>query len=98
MIRRLEENEIEALLDLICEMADYEKLRNEVVATKESLYKSIFIDKVCKAALIEVDKEVAGYILYFYNFSSFTGCPNLYIEDIFVKEQYRHNGLGGRFI
>ncbi len=94
MIQVLKENQIDLLLSLIKEMARYEKLENEVTATYDSLYDSIFIKKGVKAALIYHNDNLAGYILYFYNFSSFTGTLNLYIEDIYVKEEYRHNGLG----
>lgn len=93
-IRKLKVEEIDLLLDLIKEMARYEKLENEVKATHESLYDSVFVSQVAKAALLYEEDKVLGYLLYFYNFSSFTGCPNLYIEDIFVKEEYRRHGFG----
>lgn len=93
-IREIKENEIDILLDLIYEMASYEKLTSDVTATKESLEKVIFKEKTALVRLLEIDDKIIGYLMYFYNVSSFTGSRNLYIEDIFVKEEYRRNGFG----
>lgn len=93
-IREIKENEIDILLDLIYEMASYEKLTSDVTATKESLEKVIFKEKTALVRLLEIDDKIIGYLMYFYNVSSFTGSRNLYIEDIFVKEKYRRNGFG----
>lgn len=94
MIKEIKEDQVEILLDLIKQMASYEKLSSQVVATKESLYDTLFIKKGAKGALIYDNDKICGYILYFFNFSSFTGSLNLYIEDIFVLEEYRRNGYG----
>lgn len=93
MIREVKENELETLLALIKEMAEYEKLTKEVTATIKTHKQSIFIEKGLKACFIEEEK-IVGYLLYFYNYSSFTGTANIYIEDIFVKEAYRKKGYG----
>lgn len=94
MIREIKENEINVLLDLIKEMAKYEKLEHQVIATEESLYDSLFIKKGAHASLIYEDNQVCGYLVYFYNFSTFTGSLNLYVEDIFIKEKFRKKGYG----
>lgn len=93
-IREIKENEVKILLDLIYEMASYEKLTSDVSATVESLHKVIFEEKTALVKLLECDDKIIGYLMYFYNVSSFTGSRNLYIEDIFVKEEYRRNGFG----
>lgn len=93
-IKEIREDQIEELLALIHDMAHFEKLENEVVATKEDLYQTIFIKKTGYCNFLYIDGNVAGYLMYFYNVSSFTGCPNLYVEDIFVKPEYRRHGLG----
>ncbi len=94
LIRDIKENELDLLVSLIKEMASYEKLENEVIASKESLYETIFVTKKGYCALLEEDNVIIGYLLYFYNVSSFTGSANLYIEDIFIKESYRRKGYG----
>jgi hypothetical protein len=93
-IVKIEESQIEELLSLIHDMARFEKLDHEVTATKESLYETIFVKKVGYCDFLYVDDQVAGYLMYFYNVSSFTGCANLYVEDIYVKPEFRRQGLG----
>lgn len=87
-------NDAEKILELIYEIADYEKLTDQVIATKESLIESIFVKKRAFVILAKFKDEVIGYMLYFYNFSTFTGGSNLYLEDLYLKPQYRHNGYG----
>ncbi len=93
-IRELRENEINYLYDLILEMASFEHLEDELKLTKESLHKYIFINNIVKVALLRVDNNIIGYLMYYYTFSSFTGYPSLYLEDIYIKAEYRHNGYG----
>lgn len=82
------------LLNLIVEMAEYEKLAHEVVATEESLSKSIFIKKRANALILELDEKPIGYVIYFFNYSTFNGACGLYLEDIYIKKEYRGNGIG----
>lgn len=82
------------ILELIYEIANYEKLTDQVIATKESLIESIFIKKRAFVVLAKFKNEVIGYMLYFYNFSTFTGGSNLYLEDLYLKPEYRHRGYG----
>ena len=93
-IRDIKENELNILLDLIMDMASYEKLTKDVIASTSSLHKVIFETKRSECALLEVEGKLVGYLMYFYNVSSFTGCANLYIEDIYIKPEFRHNGYG----
>lgn len=93
-IKPIKKEQIPLLLSLIKEMAHYEKLDKDVTATEQSLCDAIFTKKVALCDLLYSDDNIAGYLMYFYNVSSFTGCPNLYVEDIYVKEQYRRQGIG----
>ncbi|OPX48764.1 GNAT family N-acetyltransferase [Clostridium thermobutyricum] len=82
------------ILDLIKEIATYEKMLDQVVATEESLKESIFNKKEAEVLFVELNKEVIGYVLYFFNYSTFIGRGGFYLEDIYIKEQYRKNGYG----
>lgn len=82
---------------LILEIAEYEKLRHEVVATVELVREALFPEHGLAAvhALIgEIDGAPQGYALYFFNFSTFIGRPGLYLEDVFVRPPFRGRGLG----
>src|SRR5579859_3700742 len=82
--------DVPLILCLINELADYEKLRHESVATEASIHKALFSARPCAEALIaRLDGEEVGFALYFHNFSTFLGKPGLYLEDLFVRPQYR---------
>jgi GNAT superfamily N-acetyltransferase len=93
-IRRIRENEIPLLISLINEMAEFEKLTSEVAVDERILSEQIFIKKRAEVVLAEKDNHVIGYCIYFYNFSSFMGRSGLYIEDIYIKPEYRGQGFG----
>ena len=88
------EDNCKDILDLILAIAKYEKMLDQVTATIESIHQSIFIDKRCNVILAYEDDILIGYMLYFYNYSTFTGGANLYLEDLFIYEEYRHKGYG----
>ncbi len=88
------EQDVEDILFLIKEIAKYEKLEHEVIATKESLLDSIFIKKRAQVILVAYENKVIGYMLYFYNYSTFTGNANLYLEDLFILKEHRKKGIG----
>ncbi len=97
-IRQANEKDTPLILNFIKQLSVYEKLPNEVSADVETLHKSIFIEKCAKVIFImENDKEV-GFALYFYNFSTFTGKKGLYLEDVFVLEEYRGKGYGKKLL
>lgn len=93
-IREASIEDSKLIVDLIIEMAEYEKLANEVIATEESIRESIFIKERAKALIIECEGKAIGYIIYFFNYSTFNGAAGLYIEDIYIKEEYRGKGTG----
>lgn len=93
-IRRAEEKDVPAILALICAIAEYEHMSGEVVATEETLRASMFTRGRAEALLGEVDGEPVGFVLYFYNFSTFIGREGLYLEDFFVYPAHRGKGYG----
>ena len=89
------EQDIPILLSLIKELAVYEKLADQVVNNERALRKILFGKKVYAEAEIAYWKgEPAGMVLFFHNYSTFLGQPGLYIEDLFVKEEFRSKGIG----
>jgi len=91
--------EIPVLLELIRELAKFEKLEHEFTATAESLQAAFFGPQPAAGALLaRVDGEPAGYAIYFSTFSSFTGRAGLWLDDLYVLPQYRKRGLGRRLI
>ena len=94
-IRAAVEEDAPLILRLIKELAEYEKLSHEVVATEDSLRRSLFGERRFAEALIgEVEGESAGFALFFHNFSTFLGKPGIYLEDLHVRPQFRGSGLG----
>lgn len=93
-IRNAEVNDIPTLLALIQELADYEKLSKEAIATEDLLKYWLFEKERAEALILEVDQVVIGFALYFHNFSTFLGKAGLYLEDLYIKPEYRHKGYG----
>ncbi len=93
-IKQAQAEDVSILLSLIQELADYEKLSNEVVANETLLQYWLFEQKRAEALLLEVDDKVIGFALYFHNFSTFLGKAGLYLEDLYIKPDYRHKGYG----
>jgi GNAT superfamily N-acetyltransferase len=87
--------DIPLVLALINELADYEKLRHEAVATPTSLSEALFGPRPSAEAVIaRVGGEPAGFALFFHNFSTFLGKRGLYLEDLFVRPAYRGRAIG----
>lgn len=83
------------ILDFIKELAEYEKLSHEVVATIDALKENLFGEKAYAEVIIgEYQNVPVGYALFFHNFSTFTGKPGIYLEDIYVKPGMRGRGFG----
>jgi GNAT superfamily N-acetyltransferase len=88
-------DDVALLHKLICELADYERLRHTVAATEDDLRAALFGPKPCCEALIgSVDGDELGFALYFQNYSTFVGRPGLYLEDLYVRPAARGIGLG----
>lgn len=82
------------ILQFIRELADYEKMLDQVVATEELLREWIFERKKAEVIFAVVDGTEVGFALFFHNFSTFLGRAGLYLEDLFVKPEYRGKGYG----
>ena len=94
LLRSVEEKDIAIILEFIRGLAEYEHL-SDMVAIKESdLQEYLFEKKLIEVVIGEYDGTPAGFALFFYNFSTFLGRPGIFIEDIFVKPEFRGRGLG----
>lgn len=92
-------SDVPLILSLIRELAVYEKLEHEVVATEDSLRSSLFGPSPTAAAVVaRVAAEPAGFALYFHNFSTFLGRPGLYLEDLYVRPVFRGRAVGKRLL
>jgi GNAT superfamily N-acetyltransferase len=91
--------DIPLLLQLIRELADYEKLLDEVVGTEETLRASLCGERpVAEALLGYAQGEPVGYAIFFHNFSTFLGRRGLYLEDVYVRPHARGCGYGLAFL
>jgi GNAT superfamily N-acetyltransferase len=87
--------DVPLILSLINELAEYERLRHESVATEASICKALFGPTPRAEALIaRFDADTAGFALFFHNFSTFLGKPGLYLEDLYVRPAYRGRAIG----
>ena len=92
--RYAERNDVSLILHFIKELADYENMLHDVVADEQLLEKEIFDKQKAEVIFVlEEDKE-AGFALFFHNFSTFLGKSGLYLEDLYVKPEYRGKGYG----
>ena len=88
------ENDCGEILRFINELAAYEKMSNEVVATEELLKEWIFEKKKAEVVFAVADGKKVGFALFFHNFSTFLGRAGVYLEDLFVMPEYRGKGYG----
>jgi GNAT superfamily N-acetyltransferase len=95
-IRSAKIEDISTIYNFIKKIAHYEHLEGEVKITEKSLKESLFDKKYANALLCEVNKKPVAFVVFFYTFSTFTGKPTLYIEDIYVDEAYRRFGIGSK--
>lgn len=94
-IRAARPDDCALILGFIQELADYEKLSHEVLATPETLRETLFGERRYAEVLIgEYAGRAVAYALFFHNFSTFTGRPGIYLEDIYVQPAMRGKGFG----
>jgi GNAT superfamily N-acetyltransferase len=87
--------DVPLLLSLIKELAEFEKLQQHVVATEAVLSQSLFGGRpAAEAVIARVGGKPAGFALYFHNFSTFLGRHGLYLEDLFVRPDFRSRAVG----
>jgi len=92
--RYAKETDVALILYFIKELAAYEKMSDEVVATEELLKEWIFEKKKAEVIFALEDGKEVGFALFFHNFSTFLGRAGIYLEDLFVKSEYRGKGYG----
>ena len=92
--RYAERKDTHLILQFIKELADYEKMLHEVVADESTLEEWIFDKQKAEFIFAIVDGKEIGFALFFHNFSTFLGRAGIYLEDLYVKQEYRGNGYG----
>ncbi|PYL09657.1 MAG: GNAT family N-acetyltransferase [Verrucomicrobia bacterium] len=94
-IRRATLADVGTILNLIRDLATYERAPNEVTATEEQLVDVLFGKKPAAEVLLAFeDEEPVGFAVYFHNFSTWLGRAGLYLEDLFVRPEHRGKGYG----
>jgi GNAT superfamily N-acetyltransferase len=99
MIRQAQAGDAELIFGLVAELADYEKLSGELVTTSADLAKALFCEApgvFCDIA--EIEGEAAGLTIFFYTFSTFRGRHGLWLEDLYVRPQFRRKKIGDALI
>jgi GNAT superfamily N-acetyltransferase len=92
-------HDVPTILALIKSLAEYERLGHEVVATEDVLRRSLFGARPeAEVVLAYVGSDVAGFALFFHNFSTFLGRHGLYLEDLYVLPEHRAKGIGRRLL
>ncbi|MBM0104353.1 GNAT family N-acetyltransferase [Steroidobacter sp. S1-65] len=93
--------DVPMILQLIRELAEFERLLHEVTATEEQLRKVLFGPKPSAEVImgrLQPGGEVAGFALFFHNFSTFLARPGIYLEDLYVRQQFRGRGFGEQLL
>ncbi len=94
-IRSATENDVPVIFALIKELAEFEKLADQIKTSEDELRNTLFgKDKFVEILLAEYEHEVVGQALFFKNFSTFLGKPGIYLEDLYVKPDMRGKGIG----
>lgn len=94
VFRFAEEGDTPLILQFIRELADYEGMLSEVVADEATLKEWIFRKQKAEVLFVLADDREVGFALFFHNFSTFLGRAGLYLEDLYVKPEYRGRGYG----
>jgi GNAT superfamily N-acetyltransferase len=91
--------DVPVILALIRELADYERLSHQVVATEADLARSLFGERpVAEAVVGRCADQVVAFALFFHNFSTFLGQPGIHLEDLYVRSTFRGRGFGRRML
>jgi GNAT superfamily N-acetyltransferase len=94
-IREANESDVPLILQFIRDLAEYEKLAHVVMATEAHLRETLFgSSPYAEVIIAEVGGTAAGFALFFHNYSTFLAQPGIYLEDLFVKPEYRGRGYG----
>jgi GNAT superfamily N-acetyltransferase len=93
-IRTATPDDVALILGLVRELAVYEREPDAVVATEAMLHKALFETRVAESLIAELDGKPVGFALFFHNFSTWTGKPGIYLEDLYVTPDARGSGAG----
>lgn len=97
-LRKAERRDVNLILDFIKGIAEYEKLSDQVKATPELLEEWLFDKNIGQVVFAMEEGKEVGFVLFFYNFSTFVGKGGLYIEDLYVYPEFRGKGHGKALI
>lgn len=86
--------DVPLILQMIRDLADYENLLDEVIADEATLEDWLFDRRRAEVIFAMVAEKEVGFALFFHNFSTFLGRSGLYLEDLYVMPEYRHQGIG----
>lgn len=97
-LRDARPDDVPEIRALIGELAAFERAPERAVATEVDLRRWIFDEPLARVVMAERDGEVAGFALWFLNFSTWEGKPGMYLEDLFVRPAHRGRGVGGALL
>lgn len=95
-IRGAKEEDVPVILKFIHELAEYEGVKDQIQTTEEGLRDALFKRHITDALIAELDGVPIGFAIWAYSFSTFTGKPTLYIDDLYVRESSRGKGIGSK--
>lgn len=93
-IREAVKDDANLIFEFINKLAKYEKMEDDVNGNADLINKWVFEEKLAKVIFVVENNKEVGFALYFYNFSTFITKPGLYLEDLFILEDYRNKGYG----
>jgi GNAT superfamily N-acetyltransferase len=95
IIRSATKRDIPTILAMVAELAEFERAAEEAIATVDDFEAALFCENPAVfAVLAEVDGQSAGFALYFKNFSTWLGKHGIYLEDLYVRPEFRGSGIG----
>jgi len=98
-IEAASEADVGLILQFIRELAEYDRLQHQVVATEEGLRQSLFRERpAAEVILAYLAGDPVGFALFFHNYSTFLGKPGLYLEDLYVRPAARGRGVASRIM
>ncbi|NLW55479.1 MAG: GNAT family N-acetyltransferase [Firmicutes bacterium] len=93
-LRFAQPTDVSLILEFIKELAEYEEMLDEVIATEQILEASLFVKRTAEVIIGEYHNKPVSVALIFHNFSTFLGRPGIYLEDLFVRPEARGKGIG----